>query len=184
MQPATPTPPDAVPTGPSGAGVLAPGAQIGRFQVQALLGQGGMGAVYLAWDPVLERRVALKAIHLGEDGKAPAKARFRREAKALAQLNHRNVCQVHDWVEAGGSAYIAMEFIEGEILSKVAEGLDLRRKLQVLRSIAHALEAAHAKGIVHRDLKPSNVMVDAGGQIKVLDFGLARLVDSATGPGG
>ena len=183
MQPATPAPPEATPSGPSGAGVLAPGAQIGRFQVQALLGQGGMGAVYLAWDPVLERRVALKAIHLGEDGKASAKTRFRREAKALAQLNHRNVCQVHDWVEARGSAYIAMEFIEGEILSKVAARLEFRRKLQVLRSIAHALEAAHTKGIVHRDLKPSNVMVDAGGQIKVLDFGLARLVDSVSTTG-
>ncbi|GLH67958.1 hypothetical protein GETHED_23220 [Geothrix edaphica] len=183
MQPAAPASPDPGSPGPSGAGVLAAGTRIGRFQVQALLGQGGMGAVYLAWDPVLERQVALKAIHLGEDGKAAAKVRFRREAKALAQLNHRNVCQVHDWVEAEGSAYIAMEFIEGATLSEVAKTLDLRRKLQVLRSIAHALEAAHAKGIVHRDLKPSNVMVDASGQIKVLDFGLARLVDATMAAG-
>ena len=156
---------------------------VGRFQVESLLGQGGMGAVYLAWDPVLERRVALKAIRLGKDGHAATTERFRREAMALAQLNHRHVCQVHDWVEARGSAYIAMEYIEGEILSKVAQGLDLRQKLLVLGSIAQALEAAHAKGIVHRDLKPGNVMVDAQGQVKVLDFGLARLVDSAAAPG-
>jgi len=180
MQPATPAPPDPESRRLSGAAVLPAGSRIGRFEVQDLLGRGGMGAVYLAWDPVLERRVALKAIHLGEDGKAMAKARFRREAKALAQLNHRNVCQVHDWVETGGSAYIAMEFIEGKTLAELAKELDLRRKLQVLRSIAYALEAAHAKGIIHRDLKPSNVMVDAAGQVKVLDFGLARLVDSTS----
>lgn len=162
---------------------LAPGTVVGRFQVRSLLGQGGMGAVYLAWDPVLERKVALKAIRLGQAGEVASTARFRREAMALAQLNHRNVCQVHDWVEAGGSAYIAMEFIEGETLSARAAGMDLRQKLEALRSIAHALEAAHAKGIVHRDLKPSNVMLDATGEVKVLDFGLARLVDSASDPG-
>jgi len=162
---------------------LAPGTGVGRFQVRSLLGQGGMGAVYLAWDPVLERKVALKAIRLGQAGEVASTARFRREAMALAQLNHRNVCQVHDWVEAGGSAYIAMEFIEGETLSARAPSMDLRQKLEALRSIAHALEAAHAKGIVHRDLKPSNVMLDAGGEVKVLDFGLARLVDSASNQG-
>ncbi len=161
---------------------LAPGTGVGRFQVRSLLGQGGMGAVYLAWDPVLERKVALKAIRLGQAGEVASTARFRREAMALAQLNHRNVCQVHDWVEAGGSAYIAMEFVEGETLSARAPSMDLRQKLEALRSIAHALEAAHAKGIVHRDLKPSNVMLDAGGEVKVLDFGLARLVDSASDP--
>ncbi|MFN7957091.1 MAG: serine/threonine-protein kinase [Holophagaceae bacterium] len=159
---------------------LAPGTGIGRFEVRSLLGQGGMGAVYLAWDPVLERKVALKAIRLGQGGEVASTARFRREAMALAQLNHRNVCQVHDWVEARGSAYIAMEFIEGETLSARAPGLDFRQKLETLRAIAHALEAAHAKGIVHRDLKPSNVMLDARGEVKVLDFGLARLVDSAS----
>lgn len=161
---------------------LAPGTGIGRFQVRSLLGQGGMGAIYLAWDPVLERKVALKAIRLGHAGEVASTARFRREAMALAQLNHRNVCQVHDWVEAGGNAYIAMELIEGETLSARAPTLDFTQKLEALRSIAQALEAAHAKGIVHRDLKPSNVMLDASGEVKVLDFGLARLVDSAADP--
>jgi serine/threonine protein kinase/tetratricopeptide (TPR) repeat protein len=156
---------------------------VGRFQVEALLGQGGMGAVYLAWDPVLERRVALKSIQLGKDGHAATPERFRREAMALAQLNHRHVCQVHDWVEARGSAYIAMEYIEGETLLNVAKGKDLRHKLLILAAIAQALTAAHAKGIVHRDLKPGNVMVDAHGQVKVLDFGLARLVDATEAQG-
>lgn len=165
--------------GPAGLGLPAPESLVGRFQVQKLLGEGGMGAVYLAWDPVLERRVALKAIRLGETGCAVSTERFRREAMALAQLNHRHVCQVHDWVEARGSAYIAMEYIEGDTLSKAALGMDLRQKLVTLRAIALALEAAHAKGIVHRDLKPGNVMVDAAGEVKVLDFGLARLVDAA-----
>jgi tetratricopeptide (TPR) repeat protein/predicted Ser/Thr protein kinase len=156
---------------------------VGRFQVESLLGQGGMGAVYLAWDPVLERRVALKAVRLGKDGQAATAERFRREALALAQLNHRHVCQVHDWVEARGSAYIAMEYIEGATLSNVAKGMDLRQKLLALAAVAQALAAAHAKGIVHRDLKPGNVMVDVHGQVKVLDFGLARLVDSTDLPG-
>ena len=158
---------------------LVPGTEVGRFQVRNLLGQGGMGAVYLAWDPVLERKVALKAIRLGHEGQVASTGRFRREAMALAQLNHRNVCQVHDWVEARDSAFIAMEFIEGETLLAAAPRMDLRQKLQALQSIAHALEAAHAKGIVHRDLKPTNVMIDASGQVKVLDFGLARLVDES-----
>lgn len=161
----------------STAGVLAPGTRIGRFQVEKLLGQGGMGAVYQAWDPVLERKVALKAIRLGGNGGSANLERFRREAMALAQLNHPQVCQVHDWVEARGSAYIAMEFIEGDTLAVLAAGLDFNAKLRTLRAIAEALAAAHAKGIVHRDLKPTNVMVDAQGQVKVLDFGLARLAD-------
>ncbi len=175
--PTTPMPPAA--DDPTVPGQLASGTVVGRFQIEQLLGQGGMGAVYLAWDPVLERRVALKSIRLGETGCAVTTERFRREAMALAQLNHRHVCQVHDWVEARGSAYIAMEFIEGDTLSKVVPGMGLRQKLVTLRAIAFALEAAHAKGIVHRDLKPGNVMVDAAGQVKVLDFGLARLVDAA-----
>ncbi len=170
-------PPDPLP-GPE-PGALPPGTRIGRFLVKDLLGQGGMGAVYRAWDPVLERNVALKAIRLGGDGRDEALARFRREAMALAQLNHPNVCQIHDWVEARGSAHIAMEFIEGATLGEAGRGMDLRKKLQAIRAVARALEAAHAKGIVHRDLKPGNVMVATSGGVKVLDFGLARLADAA-----
>lgn len=154
------------------------GAQVGRFRVVALLGQGGMGAVFKVWDPVLERHLALKAVRIGRVDDPAILERFKREALALAQLNHRNVCQVHDWVEWEGRAFIAMELLEGQTLTEAAKALDLKGKLRVLRAIARALEFAHAKGIVHRDLKPSNVMVDAGGQVKVLDFGLARFVEA------
>ncbi len=172
-----PAPP--LPTEPGSTGALTAGTDIGRFRIESLVGQGGMGAVYLAWDPVLERRVALKAIRLGNEGRLTSLERFRREAMALAQVNHRHVCQIHDWVEHEGSAYIAMEYIEGETLATAGRQMVLPQKLLAIRAIALALEAAHAKGIVHRDLKASNVMVDGQGQVKVLDFGLARLLDAA-----
>jgi tetratricopeptide (TPR) repeat protein len=161
--------------------VLTPGAQVGRFQVESLLGSGGMGEVYRAWDPTLERSVALKALRAGEERESGALERFRREALALAQLNHPNVCQVHDWVDGPGGTFIAMELVEGRTLDQTAPELRVREKLQVVRFVALALEAAHAKGLIHRDLKPSNIMVaigpDRGLRVKVLDFGLARLAD-------
>jgi len=165
--------------------ILQPGTVVGRFRVEALLGTGGMGEVYRAWDPTLERSVALKALRTGPDREATAPERFRREALALAQLNHPNVCQVHDWMENANGTYIAMELIEGRTLDQVAPELDVQGKLQVVSGVAHALEAAHAKGIIHRDLKPGNIMVaqDQGGrkfQVKVLDFGLARLADASS----
>jgi tetratricopeptide (TPR) repeat protein/tRNA A-37 threonylcarbamoyl transferase component Bud32 len=149
--------------------------------VESLLGSGGMGEVYQAWDSTLERSVALKALRAGEEREAGAPERFRREALALAQLNHPNVCQVHDWVDGPGGTFIAMELVEGRTLDQVAPDLRIREKLQVVRSVALALEAAHAKGLIHRDLKPGNIMVALGPdrelRVKVLDFGLARLVD-------
>lgn len=165
--------------------ILDAGTQVGRFRVEALLGTGGMGEVYQAWDPTLERSVALKALRSGQEREATAPERFRREALALAQLNHPNVCQVHDWVENPSGTYIAMELIEGRTLDQAAPDLSTREKLQVVSAVAHALEAAHAKGLIHRDLTPRNIMVaQAPGsrklQVKVLDFGLARLVDAGT----
>jgi tetratricopeptide (TPR) repeat protein/predicted Ser/Thr protein kinase len=162
--------------------MLEPGAQVGRFRVEGLLGSGGMGEVYRAWDSNLERTVALKALRATEEREAGAPERFRREALALAQLNHPNVCQVHDWVDGADGTFIAMELVEGRTLDQAAPDLKLRDKLQVIRSVALALEAAHAKGLVHRDLKPGNIMVapgdaDHGPSVKVLDFGLAKLVD-------
>lgn len=167
---------------PSGRQFLEPGVAVGRFRVESLLGTGGMGEVYQAWDPTLERMVALKSLGSGAARESGALERFRREALALAQLNHPNVCQVHDWVDGPSGTFIAMELVAGHTLDQVAAELTRRDKLQVIRGVAQALEAAHAKGLVHRDLKPGNIMVATGQgaqglQVKVLDFGLARLVD-------
>ncbi len=160
--------------------LLEPGDQVGRFRVESLLGSGGMGEVYLAWDPTLERNVALKALRVGGEREAGAPERFRREALALAQLNHPNVCQIHDWVDESGGTFIAMELVDGQTLDQAAPSLKVREKLLVIRGVSLALEAAHAKGLVHRDLKPGNIMVapgkgDQDPSVKVLDFGLARL---------
>ena len=172
---------------PPGRRLLEPGDQVGRFRVESLLGSGGMGEVYLAWDPTLERNVALKALSVGGEREAGAPERFRREALALAQLNHPNVCQIHDWVDGPGGTFIAMELVEGQTLDQAAAAFKVRDKLQVIRGVSLALEAAHAKGLVHRDLKPGNIMVapgkgDQGPRVKVLDFGLARLAGTQ-GPG-
>ncbi|HEX9082564.1 MAG TPA: serine/threonine-protein kinase, partial [Holophagaceae bacterium] len=167
---------------PEAAQPLPAGTQIGRFRIEASLGAGGMGQVYRAWDATLERSVALKALRPGGDQDAGALERFHREAMALAQLNHPHVCQVHDWVETTAGTYIAMELVAGETLDQTAARLRTRDKLAVLLAVARALEAAHAKGLIHRDLKPANIMVSvapgARPDVKVLDFGLARLLDA------
>jgi len=141
-----------------------------------------MGEVYRAWDPALERSVALKALRADGDRESGAIERFRREALALAQLNHPHVCQVHDWVESASGTFIAMELVPGKTLDQAAPDLRGRDRLRVVRAVAQALEAAHAKGLVHRDLKPANIMVarreGLDPMVKVLDFGLARLMDS------
>ena len=144
-----------------------------------------MGEVYRAWDPVLERSVALKRLRSSSEQDSGAPERFRREALALAQLNHPNVCQVHDLVNDPLGIFIAMELVEGSTLDQVAQELSLKEKLVVLQSVAQALEAAHAKGIVHRDLKPRNIMVheiqpNDPPRVKVVDFGLMRLLTPNT----
>lgn len=158
--------------------VLAPGTTLGRYTIEALVGQGGMGAVYRAYDAKLDRPVALKSMRTDLREDASSMARFAREAQVLGQLNHPGICQVYDWVEQDGRTYMAMEWIDGVSLSarmKMAEGpIPPSEAMAILRTIASALEAAHAKGIVHRDLKPQNVMLAADGNVKVLDFGLAK----------
>lgn len=155
--------------------LLEPGEVVqGRFHVERLAGLGGMGDVYRAWDGVLERTVALKAVRPRRDEGASYLERFRREALALAQLSHPAVCQVYDLVQAPEGTFIAMEWLEGKTLEQVADTLDRRTRLDVLRQAAEGLAAAHAKGLIHRDLKPANLMVTADG-LKIMDFGLARL---------
>jgi eukaryotic-like serine/threonine-protein kinase len=153
--------------------------RIGRYEVRELLGAGGMGEVYLAEDAELRRPVALKILpaEVAEDGRRMQ--RFRLEARAAAALSHPNIAHVYEVGEAAGSHFIAMELIDGPTLRDlIREGAaDLPRMLRYLQHAAEGLAKAHAAGIVHRDLKPENIMVTRDGFAKVLDFGVAKLVE-------
>jgi serine/threonine-protein kinase len=156
-------------------------AAIGPFQIERELGRGGMGEVFLARDTRLDRQVAIKALpaHLTQD--PDRLARFQREAKVLASLNHPSIGAIYGLEEARGNQYLILEFVEGETLAdRLAKGpIPVDEALPLAKQIAEALEAAHEKGIIHRDLKPGNVMVTDDGIVKVLDFGLARTADGA-----
>jgi serine/threonine protein kinase len=156
--------------------------QIGRFQVRARLGGGTFGAVYRAYDPHLEREVALKVPHPSTFASGPAVERFLREARAAARLRHPHIVAVYEAGQGGGGYFIAAALIEGRTLAELLEEgpLDCRRAARIVRDLAEALAYAHAKGIVHRDVKPTNVMVDAGGNVHLMDFGLARFHDAAS----
>ncbi len=151
--------------------------QFGRYRIEKKLGQGGMGAVYLAHDTELDRPVALKVPHFtAEDGPDACK-RFRREAQAAATLDHPNLCPVFDVGEVGGVLYLTMAYIEGRPLADFLGGgrqLPQRQGALLVRKLAAALQEAHQKGVVHRDLKPSNVMINQRNEPVVMDFGLAR----------
>lgn len=151
---------------------------VGRFTILYLVGAGGMGQVYAAYDPQLDRRVALKLLHTPDD--EVATRRLVREAQALARLSHPNVVAVHEAGSQDGRVFVAMEFVEGETLKAWAranppgETARLRRALELLLHAAHGLAAAHAAGLVHRDVKPGNILVGRDGRVRVVDFGLAR----------
>jgi serine/threonine protein kinase len=155
---------------------LTPGTRLGPYEITGTLGAGGMGEVYRATDTKLEREVAIKTLPatLAED--SDRIARFDREAKLLASLNHAHIAAVHSLGETDGTLYIVMELVEGESLEQRLAGgpIPLDDALQFGLQIASALEAAHDKGVVHRDLKPANIMITHEGLIKVLDFGLAK----------
>jgi len=161
---------------------LAPGSQLGGFEIRRQLGAGGMGVVYLASDLKLGRQVAIKVLS-GDFGADHARTRrFEQEARAASALNHPNVCVVHALGETtGGQPFIAMEYVEGYTLRHVlqAQPPTLRQALDIATQIAAGVGAAHALGIVHRDLKPENVIVRSDGLVKVLDFGLAKLASSS-----
>ncbi len=153
------------------------GTQLAHYRILAKLGEGGMGIVYLAEDERLHRKVALKTLPpaLAED---PHRlARFEREVKSVATLNHPNIVTIYSVEEAAGRRFFTMEHVEGKTLSQLIPqgGLPLREFLKIAVPLADALAGAHAKGIQHRDLKPGNVMVNSDGRVKVLDFGLAKL---------
>ncbi|MGD1149358.1 MAG: protein kinase [Thermoanaerobaculaceae bacterium] len=152
------------------------GTRLGPYEITAPLGEGGMGVVYRATDTRLEREVALKFLPEGFADDAEGHARFEREAKVLASLNHSNIAVLYGLEHLAGQHALVMEFVEGDDLSAlIARGpLPLAEALPIAEQIAEALEAAHEQGIVHRDLKPANVKVRPDGTVKVLDFGLAK----------
>ena len=156
--------------------MLAPGTRVGSYEIRSLLGSGGMGEVYRAADAALGRDVALKVISGGFMASADQHARFEREARALAALNHPNIAAIYGFLPAGDSRAIVMELVEGETLAeRLARGpMPIEESLTIARQIAAALEAAHDGGIVHRDLKPSNIRITPANGVKVLDFGLAK----------
>jgi len=150
---------------------------IGRYQVLRAIGQGGMGTVYLAEDPLLKRRVAIKVIRVTGQARHQAMLRFRREAEISAQLNHPNLVTIFDvGVEEDLGPFLAMEFVEGKSLSKhiKEKSLDLESGTRVLIQAMRALRAAHRRAIVHRDVKPDNILLSEEGRAKLMDFGIAR----------
>lgn len=164
-------------TSDSGESPSLVGRRIGRIEVTSLLGRGGMGEVYAGHDETLQRRVALKAIRAEHRLDVGAKARFLREARVLSQLDHPSICRIHELIETDDADFLVLEFIEGQSLrTAMRDGLDDESKMFIADRIGAALAAAHAKGVVHRDLKPDNVMLTDSGEVKVLDFGLARAV--------
>ncbi|HVR29942.1 MAG TPA: serine/threonine-protein kinase, partial [Thermoanaerobaculia bacterium] len=157
------------------------GQRLGPYEITAKLGEGGMGEVWRATDSRLDRQVAIKVLPAAFTTDRERLARFEREAKLLASLNHPNIASIHGLEESAGVRALVMELVEGPTLAeRLARGaLDLEESLAIARQIAEALEAAHEKGIVHRDLKPQNVKIDPEGQVKVLDFGLAKAMEPA-----
>ena len=156
---------------------------IGRYRVESILGRGSAGTVYLARDPGLRRLVAVKTLTLGGAGGAELRERFLREAQAAGGLRHPNIVTVYDVGEDAGTPYIAMEYVEGADLEQVLQRDDPRPvewTLDVLRQVCEGLAHAHRNGIVHRDVKPANVLLTAADEVKIVDFGLARVPASTT----
>lgn len=151
--------------------------RIGPYRVESLLGRGGMGEVYRAWDPRLERSVAVKRI-LAHEASPKARARFWREARVLAALSHDNLVALHDIGEEGGQLYLAMELVDGRPLSEARSARwPVAEAVELVRQVAEAVGAAHVRDIVHRDIKPSNILIDREGRPRLIDFGLARRMD-------
>jgi serine/threonine protein kinase/Tol biopolymer transport system component len=162
---------------------LTPGTRLGVYEITAQIGEGGMGQVYRGTDTTLGRQVAIKILPEAFASDPERLARFEREAKTLASLNHTNIAAIYGFEKSGGTHALVMELVEGEDLSqRIARGAILvDEALPIAKQMAEALEAAHEQGIIHRDLKPANIKVRADGTVKVLDFGLAKAMEPTAG---
>jgi serine/threonine protein kinase len=151
---------------------------ISRYRIVSQIASGGMGSVYLATDTKLERSIALKVLPPDVASDPGVLARFRQEARAIAAVNHPNIVVIHSVEEVGDTHFMTMELIEGQTLADIMTGqmVDLDFFFEIAIPLTSALEAAHAQGVTHRDLKPANIMVTEAGMVKVLDFGLAKMV--------
>jgi serine/threonine protein kinase len=157
------------------------GGQIGKYLIRSQLGEGGMGAVYLAFDPLIEREVAIKVLTQDVDASSAALQRFLQEARSIGRLNHPNVVSIFDIDQWNGQYYLVMELLSGGSLAELIEkrgALPWQEACQMIAQAASGLAAAHAAGMVHRDIKPENLMQTKEGHVKVVDFGLSKLVDA------
>ena len=163
---------------------LEPGSRLGIYEIRSALGAGGMGEVYRARDIKLDRTVAVKVLPDAVAHDSERLARFDREARLLAQVNHPHIAGIYGLEDDGGRKFLVLEFVDGESLAeRLSSGpLPVAESLRLARQLVDALEAAHERGVIHRDLKPANIMITGDGQVKVLDFGLAKQVETVSQP--
>src|SRR5215813_3124035 len=161
------------------------GTKVAHYEITSHLGSGGMGDVYQATDTKLGRNVAIKFLPEAFSHDTERVARFQREARVLASLNHSNIAAIHGLEEIDSRHFLVMELVSGETLADRIKrgGIPIEEAIPIARQIADALEAAHEQGIIHRDLKPANVKITPDGTVKVLDFGLAKMGGTPTVPG-
>ncbi|HSE21974.1 MAG TPA: protein kinase, partial [Pyrinomonadaceae bacterium] len=160
---------------------LQPGSQLNRYQILSKLGEGGMGEVFLAEDTSLRRKIAIKILPANSIADDRAKLRLVREAQSAAALDHPNICAIYEVGESDGYTFICMQYVSGETLDSFLKhkSLDLSHLLAIAIQVADALAEAHGRGIVHRDIKPANIMITPRGTVKVMDFGLAKVMESS-----
>ncbi|MCW3473888.1 serine/threonine-protein kinase [Limobrevibacterium gyesilva] len=160
-------------------------SKLGKYELRGTLGRGAMGTVYEGWDPMISRKVAIKTVRLPDAADPEAQeelARFKREAQAAGRLNHPNIVGVFDYGETAELAYIVMEFIDGQSLKGVLDKQERFAPTEIVRvmeQLLAGLQFSHERGVVHRDIKPANVMITSGGQVKIADFGIARIESSS-----
>src|SRR5580700_5668390 len=162
---------------------LLPGSQLGPYQIESLLGAGGMGEVYRARDARLGRSLAIKTLPAAFSNDPDRLHRFEREARLASALNHPNIVTIYELGQDGSTHYIAMELIEGKTVGEMltAGPLPIRTAIEIAAQVSEGLAKAHEAGIAHRDLKPGNLMVSQDGFVKILDFGLAKLAPPSSG---